>query len=76
MAVYDDAKNVTTHAKVVLADDAVVIGSVNWGMAALEQRNETCVVVQDAVVADFFAAYFERPSLSATKRSAPQPVNP
>ena len=76
VAVYDDAKNVTTHAKVVLADDAVVIGSVNWGMAALEQRNETCVVVQDAVVADFFAAYFERPSLSATKRSAPQPVNP
>lgn len=76
VAVYDDAKNVTTHAKVVLADDAVVIGSVNWGMAALEQRNETCVVVQDAAVADFFAAYFERPSLSATKRPAPQPASP
>lgn len=70
VAVYDDAKTVTTHAKVVLADDAVVIGSANWGKAAMEDRNETSVLVQDADVADFFAAYFERPSLSATKRTA------
>ena len=70
VAVYDDAKTVTTHAKVVLADDAVVIGSANWGKAALEERNETSVLVQDADVADFFGAYFERPSLSATKRTA------
>lgn len=71
VAVYDDAENVTTHAKVILADDAVVIGSANWGKAALEDRNETCVRVQDANVADFFAANFQRPSLSATKRAAP-----
>ena len=65
VAVFDDPEKITTHAKVVVADDAVVIGSVNWGMDALENRNETCVVVRDAAVAFFFTAYFSRADLSA-----------
>lgn len=76
VAVYDDPLKTTTHAKMILADDAVVIGSVNWGKDALERRNETCVVIRDAAAVDFFAAYFERPEVSATKRAAAPPANP
>jgi len=68
VAVYDDAEKVTTHAKMIVADDAVVIGSVNWGYDAIERRNETCVVIRDPGIAAWFAAYFDRPSLSATPR--------
>lgn len=66
VAVYDDPAKVTTHAKMILADDAVVIGSVNWGKDALERRNETCVLIRDPGTATFFQAYFDRPDLRAT----------
>jgi len=66
VTVYDDAENITTHAKMILADDNVVIGSVNWGYDAIERRNETCVVIHDPDLAATFAAYFDRPSLSTT----------
>ena len=49
-----------------VADGAVVIGSVNWGKDALENRNEACVVVRDPALADHFAEYFRRPEWSAT----------
>ena len=65
VAVYDDARNITTHAKVLVVDDAVVIGSVNWGKDALERRNETCVVVREAALAGTFIEYFNRPEVSA-----------
>ena len=70
VAVYDDAEKVTTHAKMILADDRVVIGSVNWGYDALERRNETCVVIRDPDIAAYFAAYFDRPDLRATPFAA------
>lgn len=63
--VFDDPHLITTHAKLVLVDDAVVIGSVNWGKDALEKRNETSVLVRDAQIADTFFDYFERPTLRA-----------
>jgi phosphatidylserine/phosphatidylglycerophosphate/cardiolipin synthase-like enzyme len=66
VAVYDDPAKTTTHAKMILADDCVVIGSVNWGFDALERRNETCVVIHDSGIAAFFQSYFDRPELSAT----------
>lgn len=66
VAVFDDPLKTTTHAKVVVVDGAVVIGSVNWGKDALENRNETGVVVRDAAIADYFAGYFDRPELSAS----------
>jgi phosphatidylserine/phosphatidylglycerophosphate/cardiolipin synthase-like enzyme len=72
VAVHDDALNITTHAKVVVVDDAVVIGSVNWGKDALERRNETCVVVREAALAGTFIEYFNRPEVSAT----PFPAKP
>ena len=61
VAVFDDPLKTTTHAKVIVADEAVVIGSANWGKDALERRNETCVAIRDPAVAAYFAAYFEHP---------------
>jgi phosphatidylserine/phosphatidylglycerophosphate/cardiolipin synthase-like enzyme len=66
VAVYDDAEKITTHAKVILADDRVLIGSANWGYDAIERRNETCVVVHDPQIAACFLDYFARPAVSAT----------
>ena len=67
VAVFDDDLQVTTHAKMIVADDAVVIGSVNWGKDAIERRNETGVAIRDPAVAAYFAAYFDRPDLRATR---------
>ena len=72
VAVFDDPEKITTHAKMIIADDAVVIGSVNWGKDALENRNETCVVIRDPQIAAYFMDYFARPELSAAPyRSGP-----
>lgn len=60
VATFDDSLKTTTHAKVVVADGCAVIGSVNWGKDALENRNETCLAIRNPVVADRFAEYFER----------------
>ena len=59
VAVYDDPAKITTHAKMIVADDVAVIGSVNWGKDALEVRNETCVAIHDPEIAQFFTGYFE-----------------
>ena len=72
VVVFDDPAPITTHAKMILVDDAVVIGSVNWGKDALENRNETCVVIHAPDVADGFAGYFSRPKVSATPFRAGQ----
>lgn len=65
VTVFDDPATTTTHAKLIVADNAVVVGSVNWGKDALEVRNETCVMVRDPAVAEWFAAYCARPEVSA-----------
>ncbi len=70
VAVYDDAVKITTHAKMIVADDCVVIGSVNWGFDAIERRNETCVVIRDPDIAAVFSSYFDRPDLKATPHAA------
>lgn len=66
IAVFDDPEKTTTHAKMIVADDVVVIGSVNWGFDALERRNETCVLIRDSKIAAYFMGYFERADVSAT----------
>ena len=70
VAVFDDPEKTTTHAKLIVADDVAVVGSVNWGKDALETRNETCVAVRAAAVADAFAAYFDRPDVRAAPFAA------
>jgi phosphatidylserine/phosphatidylglycerophosphate/cardiolipin synthase-like enzyme len=55
---FDDPA-VTTHAKVVLADDTVLIGSANWGYDALERRNETSLQISAPSVVNAYADYFD-----------------
>ncbi len=58
IAVRYDREDVTTHAKLVLVDDAAVVGSVNWGYDALERRNEASLIISDPATVDYFAGYF------------------
>jgi phosphatidylserine/phosphatidylglycerophosphate/cardiolipin synthase-like enzyme len=53
-----DREEITTHAKVVLADQQVMIGSVNWGYLALEVRNECSLVISISSIVTFFEDYF------------------
>jgi phosphatidylserine/phosphatidylglycerophosphate/cardiolipin synthase-like enzyme len=53
-----DPEDTTTHAKVVIADDQVMIGSANWGFLAMEVRNESSLIVSIPEVVAFFEDYF------------------
>ena len=53
-----DTEDTTTHAKVVIADDQVMIGSANWGYLAMEERNESSLIVSIPEVVAFFEDYF------------------
>jgi phosphatidylserine/phosphatidylglycerophosphate/cardiolipin synthase-like enzyme len=53
-----DPEEITTHAKVVIADDQVMIGSANWGYLAMEVRNESSLIVSVPEVVAFFEEYF------------------
>jgi phosphatidylserine/phosphatidylglycerophosphate/cardiolipin synthase-like enzyme len=64
---WDDVA-VTSHAKLIIADGAVVVGSYNWGRDALDRRNECGVVIRDADARDYFARYFD-----ALWEGAPRP---
>lgn len=72
--VLDDALHTTTHAKMLLADDTVVIGSTNWGYDALERRNETCVQIADASIAERYADYFDRLKNEGSSAQESQPL--
>ncbi len=53
-----DSEAITTHAKLLIVDGAVMVGSANWGYLALEKRNECSLIVTDPGVTDFFEKYF------------------
>ncbi len=53
-----DPEKTTTHAKVVIADDQVMIGSANWGYLAMEVRNESSLIISVPEVVEFFEEYF------------------
>jgi phosphatidylserine/phosphatidylglycerophosphate/cardiolipin synthase-like enzyme len=45
--VYEDSPDVTTHAKLlIIDDDFTVVGSTNWSQPALEENNETAVMIE------------------------------
>lgn len=50
---------VTSHAKLLCVDDAVVVGSYNWGRDAMDRRNECAVILRDAGARDYFVRYFD-----------------
>lgn len=53
-----DQEAVTTHAKLVIADDRALVGSANWGYDALERRNESSLLISDPETVLFFEKYF------------------
>jgi phosphatidylserine/phosphatidylglycerophosphate/cardiolipin synthase-like enzyme len=59
-SVYEDSRDVTTHAKIVVVDDDfVVIGSTNWSYHALEENNETAVIIESPELNAHYADYIK-----------------
>jgi phosphatidylserine/phosphatidylglycerophosphate/cardiolipin synthase-like enzyme len=58
--VYQDSRDVTTHAKVLIVDnDFVALGSTNWSYYALEENNETAAIIESSELNTHYAAYIE-----------------
>jgi phosphatidylserine/phosphatidylglycerophosphate/cardiolipin synthase-like enzyme len=58
--VYEDVGDITTHAKILIVDDSfAVVGSTNWSYYALEENNETAVIVESPEINAHYAAYIE-----------------
>lgn len=47
------------HAKIVVADDAVLLGSHNWSPGALTDQTQDSVLIRDAALAGWFTTRFE-----------------
>ncbi len=54
-----DPPGITTHAKLIIADNNVVIGSTNWNYYALEKNNEANILIKSGDTAKKFKKYFE-----------------
>ena len=58
--VFEDPPDITTHAKVMIVDDDfTVVGSTNWSQPAVEENNETAVVIESPEVNKVYAAFIE-----------------
>jgi phosphatidylserine/phosphatidylglycerophosphate/cardiolipin synthase-like enzyme len=58
---YWDSPEVTTHAKIAIVDDDfTVIGSTNWSQPAVEDNNETAVVIESPEINQHYAGFIER----------------
>ena len=66
-----DTKNTTLHNKLMVADDAVLVGSHNLTDAAMDRNNEGSVLVNDAEVAAWYAAWFDAMWLDPTPDPEP-----
>lgn len=53
-----DPEGKTTHAKLILVDDTVIIGSTNWNYYALEQNNEASVAITSEILTSAYKQYF------------------
>jgi len=59
--VYEDPRGVTTHAKVLIVDDDyTVVGSTNWSQPALEENNETAVIIEAREINQHYARLIAR----------------
>jgi hypothetical protein len=58
--VMDPVRTTTGHAKGLVADGVVVVGSSNWSQGGLHGNLEAALAVEDGAVAGHFAAAFER----------------
>ncbi len=59
--VFFDHPQVTTHDKLILVDDDLtIVGSTNWTYYALEENNETSVVIKSGEITRAYRRYFQR----------------
>jgi len=54
-----DSPKKTLHAKLLIIDDTVIVGSTNLGFHALERNSEVSVLIRNKEAADYYRAYFE-----------------
>ncbi|HDD44729.1 MAG TPA: hypothetical protein ENG63_07720 [Candidatus Desulfofervidus auxilii] len=52
-------KGVTTHSKVVIIDDAVILGATNWSCEILQKWHNTDILIKEKGIVEFFMNYFE-----------------
>ncbi len=55
-----DSEKKTLHAKLLIIDDSVIVGSTNLGFHALERNSEAGVLIKSKEVADYYRTYFEQ----------------
>ena len=56
-----DDPSITTHAKLVVIDrHTVILGSTNWNEHSFYDQEQADVSIEDAVVGEVFASYFDR----------------
>ncbi len=53
-----DPAGTTTHAKLIISDNSVIIGSTNWNYYALEKNHEADVLIRSKDTAEKFEKYF------------------
>jgi phosphatidylserine/phosphatidylglycerophosphate/cardiolipin synthase-like enzyme len=64
-----DDPDVTTHAKLAIVDRSIVVmGSTNWNRTAFTQHRQADVRIDDPLVGEAFAAFFDRVWESPGKR--------
>lgn len=54
-----DSTSVTLHNKLIIADDAVLVGSHNFTGSALDRNREGSVFLRDAEIAAWYASWFD-----------------
>ena len=52
-------RDTTTHAKVLLCDDTVIVGDANWSYSSMELYNGTSVLVSRTAVVDQYWEWFD-----------------
>ncbi|MEJ7839041.1 MAG: phosphatidylserine/phosphatidylglycerophosphate/cardiolipin synthase family protein [Thermomicrobiales bacterium] len=60
------------HAKVTVADDRVVVGTINYDAWALYRNLEIALLIDDATIADEVVSTFVEPSVATSTHSGPE----
>jgi len=77
VAVFMDDPEVTTHCKLIMVDDRLtVVGSTNWSYYALDQNNETSVLIRSPEINSEYREYFQEVLARSTplEESAEEPA--
>lgn len=55
-----DSPEIITHAKLIIVDDATLLGSSNWGYGGLKLYLGSNVLLLDSQLTDYYEKYFQR----------------